>query len=78
MTKRTTPTDAEDVIVADDMQRIVKDKREGWRASTAKARRRQRRYTKLLTTHLMRIGPNAVDPDEIAGEPLEIDDQGVD
>lgn len=66
MTKRTTPSDAEGVSVADDMQRIVKDKREGWRASSTKARRRQRRYTKLLVEHLMRTGGEVADPDDEA------------
>lgn len=78
MTKRTAPSDAADVIVADDMQVIVKDKRDVWRASNAKARRRQRRYTKLLTAHLMRIGSDAVDCDDITGEPLNPEDRGTD
>jgi len=78
MTKRTAPTDAADVIVADDMQLIVKDKRDVWRASNAKARRRQRRYTKLLTAHLMRVGSDTVDRDDISGEPFESEDRGTD
>ena len=78
MTKRTAPTDAADVIVADDMQLLVKDKRDVWRASNAKARRRQRRYTKLLTTHLMRVGSDPVDRDDISGEPFDSEDRGTD
>jgi hypothetical protein len=56
MPKRTSPTDAEHVLDADDLQHLVKDKRETWRANTAKARRRQRRYTGLLTRQLLRSG----------------------
>ena len=41
MVKRTSPSDAERITVADDLQDIVHDKREGWRANAAKARRRQ-------------------------------------
>ena len=63
MPKRTTPSDAEDVVVADDLQHVVHDKREGWRANSTKARRRQRRYNKLLTQHLTRIDPAAIDND---------------
>ena len=54
MPKRTTPTDTEDLNQADDLQHIVHDKREHWRANPTKARRRQRRYTGLLTRTLLR------------------------
>lgn len=64
MAKRTTPSDAEHIEVADDLQTLVVDKREGWRASGAKARRRQRRYSKLLTGQLIRIDPAASDDDD--------------
>ena len=43
MSKRTSPKDARRVVEADDLEDIVQDKREGWRANGAKARRRQRR-----------------------------------
>ncbi len=56
MPKRTDPRDAADINQADDLQHIVHDKREGWRANPAKARRRQRRYTGLLTRQLLRNG----------------------
>lgn len=56
MPKRTDPRDATDLNQADDLQHIVHDKREGWRANPAKARRRQRRYTGLLTRQLLRNG----------------------
>ncbi len=62
MAKRTDPSDADRVIEADDLQTIVQDKREGWRATGATARRRQRRYSELLTRQLLRNGINA--PDE--------------
>ncbi|MEO0389715.1 MAG: hypothetical protein AAF218_02115 [Pseudomonadota bacterium] len=54
MPKRTDPRDAKRVRDADDLEDIVQDKREGWRASGAKARRRQRRYKSLLTRHLLK------------------------
>ena len=64
MAKRTDPSDADHIIEADDLQMIVKDKREGWRANGAAARRRQRRYSELLTRQLLRNGSNVVeDPD---------------
>ena len=67
MAKRTSPSDVEQVIVADDLQRVVQDKREGWRASGTKARQRQRRYEKLLTRQLRGISPGTIgDDDETA------------
>jgi hypothetical protein len=69
MTKRTSPTDAAKISVAADLEDLVQDKREGWRASGAKARRRQRRYKALLTQQLLKLGTgdtgDAV-PDDIA------------
>ena len=59
MTKRTSPQDATRIDVADDLTDLVQDKREGWRATDAKARRRQRRY---------RIGTGAADEAPDAGE----------
>lgn len=53
MSKRTSPRDAKRVITADDIDDIVSDKRSNWRASAAKARRRQRRYKRLLTQELL-------------------------
>jgi hypothetical protein len=61
MTKRTSPTDAGKISVAADLEDLVQDKREGWRASGAKARRRQRRYKALLTQQLLKLGPTATD-----------------
>ena len=70
MPKRTSPSDAEGIVVADDLQVLVQDKREGWRASGAKARRRQRRYKKLLTQQLMRLGPEAIEADSDGDGPF--------
>jgi len=38
--------------MADDVDELVSDKRQGWRANAAKARRRQRRYKKRLTSEI--------------------------
>jgi hypothetical protein len=57
MPKRTSPNDASRIVVASDLEEIVIDKREGWRASDAKARRRQRRYKRLLTQQLIKMVP---------------------
>ncbi|MDZ7710842.1 MAG: hypothetical protein U5K36_12870 [Roseovarius sp.] len=62
MTKRTSPNDAKKISVAADLEGLVHDKREGWRASGDKARRRQRRYKTLLTQQLLKLGP--ADPDD--------------
>ncbi|MEL6680620.1 MAG: hypothetical protein AAFQ51_18100 [Pseudomonadota bacterium] len=62
MPRRTSPKDARNVEIADDVDDLVTDKREGWRATAAKARRRQRRYAKQLTTELKRTA-GRVDPD---------------
>ena len=56
MAKRTSPADAQKISVAADLEELVQDKREGWRASGAKARRRQRRYKTLLTQQLIKLG----------------------
>ena len=55
MTRRTYEVDAEHIETADDLDDLVHDKREGWRANSSKARRRQRRYKKRLTNDLLRI-----------------------
>ena len=69
MTKRTSPLDAGKISVAADLEELVQDKREAWRASGAKARRRQRRYKALLTQQLLRLGTASTDDsalDEVA------------
>ena len=54
MVKRTYESDAQYVEAVDDLDDIVQDKREGWRQSNSKARRRQRRYKKRLTHELVK------------------------
>lgn len=56
MPKRTYPKDAARIERAADLEDIVQDKRADWRATGAKARRRQRRYKNLLTHQLLRGG----------------------
>lgn len=55
MPKRTSPKDAHRIETADDLEDVVVDKREGWRATPSKNRRRQRRYKKKLITELLRM-----------------------
>ncbi len=55
MPRRTYEKDAQHIEVADDLDEIVKDKREGWRANSSKANQRQRRYKKRLTKQLLKI-----------------------
>lgn len=55
MPKRTSLYDAKWVETADDLDDVVQDKREGWRATAAKVRRRQRRYTKRVTDEIARL-----------------------
>lgn len=52
MPRRTYESDGHRVEVAEDLDDLVSDKREGWRATPAKARRRNRRYDKRLTKSL--------------------------
>jgi hypothetical protein len=56
MPRRTYEGDAREIESADDLDELVVDKRAGWRANAAKARRRQRRYKKRLTGELLRRG----------------------
>ena len=53
MPRRTYEADGRRVEVAEDLDEFVSDKREGWRATPAKARRRHRRYGKRLTKTLL-------------------------
>ena len=55
ITRLTYEADAEHIETADDLDDLVRDKREGWRANSSKARRRQRRYKKRLTNELLRM-----------------------
>ena len=61
MPKRTSLKDAKRVETADDLGDVGQDKREGWRATAAKARRRQRRYTKRMTNEIARLAQEGVD-----------------
>ena len=53
MPRRTYEADGRRVEAAEDLDKLVSDKREGWRATPAKARRRQRRYGKRLTKTIL-------------------------
>ena len=53
MPRRTYEADGRRVEVAEDLDELVSDKREGWRATPAKARRRQRRYGNRLTITIL-------------------------
>ena len=55
MTRRTYEADANHIETADDLDDLVQDKREGWRASSSKARRRRLGYKKRLTNELIRM-----------------------
>ena len=55
MTRRTYETDGKRIEVADDLDELVSDKRAGWRANPAKARRRQRRYKNRLTKEILYV-----------------------
>ena len=54
MVRRTYESDAKKIESVDDIDELVADKREAWRATSDKARRRQRRYKKRLTNGLIR------------------------
>ena len=53
MPRRTYEADGQRVEVVEDLDALVYDKREGWRATPTKARRRQRRYGKRLTKTML-------------------------
>lgn len=53
MPHRTYERDGQTIELADDVDELVTDKRAGWRANPAKARRRQRRYKKRLTNEIL-------------------------
>ena len=56
MPRRTYEAGGQRVEVVEDLDILVSDKREGWRATPAKARRRQRRYGKRLTKAVLCAG----------------------
>ena len=55
MPKRTSFKDAKRIDDANDIENVVSDKRQGWRANAATARRRQRRYKKRLVDELANL-----------------------
>ena len=55
MARRTRESDAELIETVDDLEELVQDKRQSWRANASKARRRQRRYKNRLTNELARM-----------------------
>jgi hypothetical protein len=68
MVKRNSPADAHKISVAADLEELVQDKRENWRASGAKARRRQRRYKALLTQQLIKLATDPASDDPMDKE----------
>lgn len=55
MSRRTYEIDVKQLETAEDLDQLVQDKREGTRASSNKARRRQRMYKKRLINKLLRM-----------------------
>ena len=55
MPKRTYENSANHVSNATDLEMLVTDKREHWRANTSKANQSQSRYKKIITMHLVLI-----------------------
>ena len=53
MSKRTYENDGLKIEIASDLDDLVVDKRESWRANTSKANQRQRRYKKRLTMQII-------------------------
>ena len=56
MPRRTYEADGSLITSGEDFDELVTDKRQGWRATPARARRRQRRYGKRLTKELKYAG----------------------
>jgi len=52
MSKRTSIKNYQLIERADDLERVVKDKRKNKRATKEKGKRRKRHYTKVLLRHL--------------------------
>ena len=61
MPRRTSAEDGRRVELAEDLDKLVSDKREGWRATPAKARRRQRRYGNRLTKRILTVDTDCYD-----------------
>lgn len=56
MAKRTQINDFEHIEQAEDLERMVRDKRRQKRANKKKAKQRNRRYEKRLLQHLRKYG----------------------
>ena len=54
MQKRIYDKDVNKVEIAQDLEELVKDKREIWRADDARALQMQRRYKKRLTKEILK------------------------
>ena len=68
MPRRTNLQDAQKIEVASDVDEIVTDKREQWRANSTKARRRQRRYKKRMTDQLIHYSSIADGDDDFSAD----------
>ena len=55
MSKRTYENNANKIEFVNDLEELVVDKRERWRANSSKANQRQRRYKKRLTKLLIKF-----------------------
>ena len=55
MSKRTYENDAMRIEIANDLDELVVDKRERWRANSSKVNQRQRRYKKRLTKYFLKF-----------------------
>ena len=64
MARRTREADAELIETVDDLEELVQDKRQSWRANSIKARRRQRRYKNRLTNELVRLDTGSIGENE--------------
>jgi len=67
MAKRTSHSDAQKMSVAADLEELVQDNREGWRASDANAHWRQQGYKALSTRQSMKLGTLPAKP--ASGQP---------
>ena len=53
MVKRTYEKTAKDLVDGEDLNCLVRDKREEWRASPSRVRKRQRRYENRIVKRLL-------------------------
>ena len=61
MARRTREADAELIETVDDLEELVQDKRQRWRANSSKSRRRQRRYKNRLINELASMDIGSTD-----------------